>query len=185
MVPAAARATPAVGGADGVDGWPPLQHLMGRRLQRVAQRERRVALWFRLYQAGLYLPEDAAGRLDGQMPEAPRRLWVRLHTDVGAARLQALWRSALQPTLRQLGEQSPEAQQLRTLAHEAMGRHQGLHAGDVLTIDWLPGDGLLMRVNDSLSGRATVSAEVFHALTSLWLDERAAPGGQPVWLVSR
>lgn len=140
---------------------------------------------FRVYQAGLYVPEDAAVSLETLLPDAPRRLWVRLHTDVGAGRLQASVQQALQPALAQLGERSAEAQQLRALAQEALVQSPGLHAGDVLTIDWLPGEGLQVRINDRVWGRAVVSSAVFRALVRPWLDEPSSTAGPAVWRVSQ
>lgn len=175
----------SVSAADTPGDWPAGQWLGGRALHRVAHRERRVAMLFRVYQAGLYLPDDAPLSLETLLPDAPRRLWVRLHTDVGVARLQASVQQALQPALVQLGERSAEALQLRALAQEALAQSPGLRAGDVLTIDWLPAEGLQVRINDRLWGRAVVPSAVFRALVRPWLDEPSGPTGAAVWLVSR
>jgi hypothetical protein len=179
------QATTRACAADRQGDWPTGQVLAGRALHRVAQRERRVAVWFRVYQAGLYLPEDAPSSLETLWPDAPRRLWVRLHTEVGAARLQASLHQALQPALAQLGERSAEATQLRAMAQEALSQSPGLRTGDVLTIDWLPGEGLLVRINDRVWARAGVSSAVFRALVRPWLDEPSGTPGAAVWLVSR
>lgn len=173
--------------------WPAQQWLMGRSLSRVAQRERRLAWWFRVYQAGLYLPEGLSAEhaasqsagLDAPWPDAPRRLWVRLHTDVASSRLQASLRAALHSALQSLGERSADAPALRTLAQEALQQMPGLKAGDVLTIDWVPAEGLVVRLNERLWLRAAVSSLVFRAVVQPWLDEGASTRSPSVWLVSR
>ena len=194
----AASVMPRVGpacAAEAADGseWPAHQWLMGRSLSRVAQRDRRLAWWFRVYQAGLYLPEglsaqhtagQAAGP-DAPLPDAPRRLWVRLHTEVAPSRLQASLRAALHTALQSLGERSADAPALRTLAQEAQQQMPVLKAGDVLTIDWVPADGLVVRLNERLWLRAAVSSLVFGVLIQPWLDEGGGTRSPAVWLVSR
>lgn len=142
----------------------------GRRLQLHGAGISRSWL-VRVYAIALYLPERSASLAEARQTEGPRRIAIALMRDVSADDFRAAITDQLscdEPGVDRAALQGPARQLV-----QAVGRRpQGLHKGDLLTLDWVPGTGTVVELNhqpliDPVRGRA-----FYDALLAAWLGEQ-------------
>jgi Chalcone isomerase-like len=132
----------------------------------------RTKAFFKVYVAGLYLPEKKASTADVLTLRGAKRVSMRLMRDLSAKQLT----DALEEGIRD-NTPSPEQEALRSRLGELaaiMNAIQAAKEGDVIALDWLPGNGTRVALNGEPRGKAIAGEDFYRALLRIWL------GGNPV-----
>jgi hypothetical protein len=132
----------------------------------------RLRFVVRVYAAGLYLADRAS------TPEAvlalpgPKRLHVVMQRDIDANELGRLFTRGMQAnTPREMFARSTPGT-LRI--GEIFAARKRLRQGDSFSVDFVPGQGTLVRVNDEPQGAPIAEPEFFSALLLIWLGPQPA-----------
>ncbi|APA70797.1 chalcone isomerase family protein [Janthinobacterium sp. 1_2014MBL_MicDiv] len=132
----------------------------------------RYKVIFKIYTIALYLPEKKNQLADILALPGPRRLEIVMLRDVssdelGQAFMQGLKRSSDQADrTRLLGQ---------TMQFGAMFEMvPGLKKGDILTVDWLPEEGTLCRLNGKQVGDKVPELAFYNALLKIWIGAHPA-----------
>lgn len=131
------------------------------------------------YAAALYLSDPASSHADAATQPGPKRLEIRLLRDVPGRDLsQALIRGvARNSTEREQQQLAARLQQLTDRFEQAGARRRS----DVITIDFLPGRGTVLRINGALQGDAIPGSDLYSAVLAVFVgahpaDERLRRG---------
>jgi len=132
-------------------------------------------LFFKVYLAGLYLAERRQTPEDVLALGGPKRVSVTLLRNVPTRALVDALKGGIRVNCSPEERQALESR-VEQLAAALLAVEEGLK-GDVITFDWLPGEGTLVSVNGEAKGRAIPGADVYRALLRVWLGERPASSG--------
>jgi len=130
----------------------------------------RTKWFFKVYVAALYLPQKQKAADVVIAAEESQRIALYMLREVGSKRLYGAFNEAIQANhdgaeLKALG---PQLRQMADI-FDAIGEAK---AGDVITLDYLPGGGTEIAINGRLRG--TIPGAAFkRALLKIWL------GGKP------
>lgn len=132
----------------------------------------RYKLVFKVYAIGLYLPEKKSQLEEVLALSGPRRLEIVMLRDVtseelGKSFLEGLNRSAEPADRVRLLNQTMQFGSMFALV-------PSLHAGDILTVDWLPGEGTLCRLNGKQLGERVPDLAFYNALLKIWIGAHPA-----------
>lgn len=132
----------------------------------------RYKLIFKVYAIGLYLPEKKSQLDDVLALPGPRRLEIVMLRDVtsdelGKSFLEGLKRSAEQADRTRILNQTMQFGSMFALV-------PGLHAGDILTVDWLPAEGTLCKLNGKQIGERVPDIAFYNALLKIWIGAHPA-----------
>jgi hypothetical protein len=132
----------------------------------------RTKFFIKIYVGALYLPKPADSAdavLDFAGPSSVRMFF--LYHEVSAAKLVDAWNEGFAANL---AAEALKALQPRIEQFNALFRT--VHRGDVVRLDYVPGTGSQVWINDELRG--TVPGADFHrALLAIWLGAKPADGG--------
>jgi len=132
----------------------------------------RYKLIFKVYTIALYLPEKKS-RLDEILAlPGPRRLEIVMLRDISSDDLGKSFVEGLNRT----SDQADRARLLsQTMQFGAMFEMvPGLKKGDMLTVDWLPEEGTLCRLNGKQLGDKVPDLAFYNALLKIWLGAHPA-----------
>lgn len=135
----------------------------------------RKKLFFKVYVVGLYLPEKRQSPADVLAVAGPKRVVIIMLRTVPARRLA----DALEDAIRR--NSSPE--QYLAVAGGVGDLIGSIHSlvegekGDIVTFDWLPGEGTIVVFNGVRRGAAIPGADVYDAVLKAWLGERPVNTG--------
>lgn len=132
----------------------------------------RYKLIFKVYTIALYLPEKKS-RLDEILAlPGPRRLEIVMLRDISSDDLGKSFVEGLNRT----SDQADRARLLsQTMQLGAMFEMvPGLKKGDMLTVDWLPEEGTLCRLNGKQLGDKVPDLAFYNALLKIWLGAHPA-----------
>lgn len=142
----------------------------GRRLQLHGAGISRSWL-LRVYAIALYLPERSASLAEVRQTEGPRRIAIALMRDVSAEDFRSAITDQLRgddPGVDRAVLQGPARQLVQAVGH----RPQGLHQGDLLTLDWVPGTGTVVELNHQPFIEPVPGRAFYDALLAVWLGEQ-------------
>jgi chalcone isomerase-like protein len=143
----------------------------------------RKRLLFKVYVAGLYLPEKRESPKGVFELAGPKRASITLLRDLTAQELV----DALLNGIR--ANSSPEEQQtlkgrIDALAANLLSLRWG-RKGDVITIDWLPEVGTVVTLNGEVKGHSIPGYDVYRALLRVWLGDHPTSAGLKKALLGR
>lgn len=127
---------------------------------------------FKVYAIGLYLPEKK-NQLDAVLAlPGPRRLEIVMLRDVSS---EDLGKSFMEG----LNRSSEPADRTRLLSQtmqfgSMFAMVPSLHTGDILTVDWLPGEGTLCKLNGKQLGERVPDLAFYNALLKIWIGAHPA-----------
>src|SRR6185312_9434306 len=105
----------------------------------------RAAFIYKVYLAGLYLPAKAATGADALAQPGPKRVQVRMLMDGPSDEFAKAFTGGI---AKRTPADQVAAMQPRIAAFDRTLRSVGkVHKGDVVDVDWLPAEGLAMRIN--------------------------------------
>ena len=132
----------------------------------------RYKVIFKVYTIALYLPEKKTQLADILALPGPRRLEIVMLRDItsdelGKAFMQGLNRSSDQADRTRLLSQTMQFGAMFEMV-------PGLKKGDILTVDWLPEEGTLCRLNGKQVGDKVPELAFYNALLKMWIGAHPA-----------
>lgn len=132
----------------------------------------RYKVIFKVYAIALYLPEKKTQLADILALPGPRRLEIVMLRDItsdelGKAFMQGLNRSSDQADRTRLLSQTMQFGAMFEMV-------PGLKKGDILTVDWLPEEGTLCRLNGKQVGDKVPELAFYNALLKIWIGAHPA-----------
>ncbi|NHQ89159.1 chalcone isomerase family protein [Janthinobacterium lividum] len=132
----------------------------------------RYKVIFKVYTIALYLPEKKTQLADILALPGPRRLEIVMLRDItsdelGKAFMQGLNRSSDQADRTRLLSQTMQFGAMFEMV-------PGLKKGDILTVDWLPEEGTLCRLNGKQVGDKVPELAFYNALLKIWIGAHPA-----------
>lgn len=130
----------------------------------------RTKFMFKVYAAGLYLPEKKSTVADILKQDGPRRVTVLMAREVGADTFAKAF-------IEGLNDNVDKAERAR-LAPQ-MGKFEAvltavdkLKKGDVLHLDWVPGSGTQCALNGRKLGETIPDLAFYNAVLRIWLGDK-------------
>ncbi|MBW8757294.1 MAG: chalcone isomerase family protein [Burkholderiales bacterium] len=130
----------------------------------------RAAFIYKVYLAGLYLPAKAATGTDALAQPGPKRVQVRMLMDGPSDEFAKAFTGGI-------AKRTPAGQvaamQDRIAAFDRTLRSVGkVHKGDVVDLDWLPTQGLALRINGKPVGAPVPGADLYGAMLAIFVGDR-------------
>lgn len=165
LLPAAASAQPTV--VSGVK-FEPAATLAGTRLV-LNGAGLRYKLIFPLYAMGLYLPKKTGSAQEAIDMPGPKRATLTLLRELSIAEFGRMVSRGVQQqaTKEDFIKIVPDVARVGELA----SRYDRALPGDVLTLDWVPGTGMVASFRGAIQGEPFTRPEFFRTLLKIWLGE--------------
>ncbi len=130
----------------------------------------RYKLIFKIYVAGLYLPEKKTNVPDVLAAPGARRVTIVMLRDVGNEEMARGFLSGIHLN----SDRSEKARLVGQLQKfgEVFASIPELKKGDVLTTDWIPGTGTVVHVNGKKVSKPLPDIAFYNALLKIWLGEK-------------
>lgn len=151
--------------------FPPDIELHGSKLQLNGAGIRYKAV-FKVYAAGLYLSRKAGSMDEVLKTPGPKRLSITMLRDIDAGELGKLFARGMEDNM----DRAAFAQLVPGILRmsQLFSEHKKLNAGDSFTMDWVPGQGLVISVKGKPQGEPFKEPEFFQALMGIWLGRAPA-----------
>jgi hypothetical protein len=130
----------------------------------------RTKLVFKVYAAGLYLPEKKNNVPDVLKQDGPRRVILQMARDVSSEEFGKAFMEGLNDNVDK-SEKAKIASQIGKLG-ELFASVDGLKKGDVLHIDWIPGTGTVCELNGKKLGDTIPDVAFYNAVLRIWLGDK-------------
>ncbi len=127
---------------------------------------------FKVYAAGLYLPQPAGSAADVAAQRGAKRLTITMLRDIDSGELGKLFSRGVEDNMDRGAFSRLVPGVLRM--GQIFSEHRKLKAGDTFTVDWLPGTGTVITVKGQAQGEPFKEPEFFDALLGIWLGPRPA-----------
>ena len=132
----------------------------------------RYKLIFKVYTIALYLPEKKSQLAEILALPGPRRLEIVMLRDISSDDLGKSFMEGLNRTSDQADRTRLLSQTMQLGAMFEMV--PGLKKGDMLTVDWLPEEGTLCRLNGKQLGEKVPDLAFYNALLKIWIGAHPA-----------
>ncbi|HEY8974826.1 MAG TPA: chalcone isomerase family protein [Burkholderiaceae bacterium] len=130
----------------------------------------RAAFIYKVYLAGLYLPAKAATGADAMAQPGPKRVQVRMLVDGPSDEFAKAFTGGI---AKRTPADQVAAMKDRIAAFDHTLRSVGkVHKGDVVDLDWLPSEGLAMRINGKPVGTPVPGADLYAAMLNIFVGDR-------------
>ncbi|EGJ09287.1 MULTISPECIES: chalcone isomerase family protein [Rubrivivax] len=132
----------------------------------------RYKLVFKVYTAGLYLPQRADSADAALAMPGPKRIHVVMLRDIDANELGRLFTRGME-------DNAPRQHWVQSIPGtlrmaDIFSARKKLLAGDHFSVDYVPGVGTTVIVNGKAAGEPIREPEFFTSLLSIWLGPRPA-----------
>lgn len=129
---------------------------------------------FKVYAAGLYLPEKKTTTADVLASNGPRRIKLVMMRDVSSDDFG-------QSFMKGINANSDKAEKSKILNQtlkfgEMFTSIPGLKTGDVIAVDWVPGQGTVIHLNGKSIIETLPGVDFYNALMKIWLGDDPADG---------
>lgn len=126
----------------------------------------------KVYTAGLYLTTKATSTEAMLAAPGPKRLHVVMLREINANDLGKLFTRGMQ-------DNAPREEFSKSIPgtirmSDIFSSKKRLNAGESFTVDWVPGQGTIVRVNGEVQGEPIKEPEFFTALMRIWLGTKPA-----------
>jgi len=130
----------------------------------------RAAFVYKVYLAGLYLPAKAANGADAMAQPGPKRVQVRMLMDGPSDEFAKAFTGGI---AKRTPADQVAAMKDRIAAFDRTLRGVGkVRKGDVVDLDWLPSEGLAMRINGKPVGTPVPGADLYAAMLNIFVGDR-------------
>jgi hypothetical protein len=149
----------------------PLIEVNGSKLQLNGAGVRYKAV-FKVYAAGLYTGRKANNLDDILKTPGPKRMSITMLREIDAAELGKLFSRGMEDNM----DRAAFAQLIPGIMRmsQIFSDHKRLYPGETFTVDWLPGQGMLITVKGKQQGAPFKEPEFFAALLGIWLGKAPA-----------
>lgn len=127
---------------------------------------------FKVYAAGLYVGRKAGTLEEILKSPGPKRMSITMLRDIDAAELGKLFSRGMEDNM----DRAAFAQLIPGIMRmsQIFTDYKKLNTGDNFTLDWVPGQGLLISVKGKVQGPPFKEPEFFAALMGIWLGKAPA-----------
>ena len=133
---------------------------------------------FKVYAIGLYLPEPRHTLADVLGCDGPARISIVMLRDVSSLDFaRAIADSVAAHGTDPADTPTPGSASLATIGLAIAAQPQGLHEGDRLTFDWVPGVGTVVELNRRSLLQPVADRGLYDALLKVWLGARPTDTG--------
>ena len=141
----------------------------------------RVKVFFKVYVAGLYVPQKASNAAQLLAQKGPRRIALTLLRNVDAESFANALNDGLRDnhTDAQLAALKP---QIDTFIANLKAAGEA-KKGDVVHLDFVPNSGTRVTVNGQVRGSAIAGEDFYTAVLRIWLGDKPVDGGLKKGLV--
>ena len=122
---------------------------------------------FKVYAAGLYLGQKAASLDEVVNTPGPKRMVITMLRSIDARELGKLLTRGIEDNMGK-AEMSKLVPGLLRMG-EIFAEQKPMVAGDIFSIEWVPGQGSVITVRGQVQGAPFKEPEFFRALMSIWL----------------
>jgi hypothetical protein len=132
----------------------------------------RTRVFFKVYVAGLYVPQKSSSAATLLAQKGPRRVAITMLRNVDADTFSGALVEGLRAnhSEAQMAAMKPQVDAL-TASFKAAGEAK---KGDVIHLDFLPDSGTQLTVNGQARGNTIAGEEFFTALLRVWLGDKPA-----------
>lgn len=127
---------------------------------------------FKVYTAGLYLSKKSGTTEEALSASGPKHLSITMLRDIDSGELGKLFSRGMEDNMDKAAFSKLIPGVLRM--SQIFSDHKRLVAGDVFSIDWVPGTGTVITVKGKAQGEAFKEPEFFNALLRIWLGPNPA-----------
>ena len=132
----------------------------------------RTKLIFKVYAVGLYLPEKKSTVADILAQQGPRRVSIVMLRDLSSEDFGEAFMAGLKAN-------TAEAERAKILPQtmkfgEIFAQIATLKKGDVLALDWTPGEGTQCQLNGKKIGAVLPDLAFYNAVLRIWLGDKPA-----------
>lgn len=145
--------------------------LAGKELKLNGAGFRIKGIFFKLYVAGLYLPQKAGTPAEVQAIDGPRRMTLIMQREISSEDFGNAFMKGL--------NENSDKKEKSSIVNQTMAWGEmfaslpGLKKGDVLYLDWIPGTGTQAMLNGKKMGDALPGVAFYNAVLRIWLGENA------------
>ncbi len=127
---------------------------------------------FKVYAAGLYLTRKASSLEEVIKAPGPKRMSITMLRDIDAAELGKLFSRGMEDNM----DRAAFAQLIPGIMRmsQIFTDYKKLNAGESFTMDWIPGQGLIISVKGKQQGEPFKEPEFFQAMMGIWLGRSPA-----------
>jgi hypothetical protein len=127
---------------------------------------------FKVYTAGLYLEKKAHTVQEINALKGPKRLSITMLREIDSQELGKLFSRGMEDNMDRaaFSKLIPGVMRMSKIFSD----HKKLAAGDVFSIDWIPGTGTVITVKGQPQGEPFKEPEFFQALMGIWLGNTPA-----------
>jgi len=145
--------------------------LAGKELKLNGAGFRIKGIFFKLYVAGLYLPQKASTPAEVLAIDGPRRMVLVMQREISSEDFGNAFMKGLNANS---DKKEKSAIINQTMAWgEMFASMQGLKKGDVLYLDWIPGAGTQATLNGKKVGDTLPGVAFYNAVLRIWLGDNA------------
>ncbi|MDT8989305.1 chalcone isomerase family protein [Curvibacter sp. APW13] len=127
---------------------------------------------FKVFAGGLYLTRKSATAEEVLSAPGPKRMQINLLVDVEAKKFSKEFIRGFDDNANK-SEMAPLVPGLIRMG-QILGDHGKFMAGESFTIDWLPGTGAVLAINNKVQGEPFKEVEFYNALLSIWVGKSPA-----------
>lgn len=130
----------------------------------------RTRVFFKVYVAGLYLPQKAQSADQVLRMGGSKRVSIVMLRDVGADTFVASLVDALKDNLSdaEAARLKPQVEELAAIMQKVGEAKKGMR----IALDFVPGAGTVVLLNDSAQGKAIPGDDFYPALLRIWIGDR-------------
>jgi hypothetical protein len=132
----------------------------------------RTKFGFKVYAAGLYLPQKAGSTADVLAQKGPKRLTATMLREINSKELGDLLIEALRKNATR--EEMAKIGLSLVRVGEVFGAQPGLKKGDTFGVDYLPGKGTVIVINGKAMTDPLPEEEFASAMFKIWLGDKPA-----------
>lgn len=130
----------------------------------------RQVAWFKAYAAGLYLPDKTRTAAQALNGTGPKRLQMRMMQDVPTAEFikafdKGISRNSTPAELAAMKERMARFDQILTQIGQ-------VKKGDVVNLDFIPGQGLVLTLNGKPRGEAIAGEDLYAAFLRIFIGDK-------------
>lgn len=130
----------------------------------------RQVAWFKAYAAGLYLPDKTRAAAQALNGAGPKRLQMRMMQDVPTAEFikafdKGIGRNSSAAELAALKERMARFDLILTQIGQ-------VKKGDVVNLDFIPGQGLVLTLNGKPRGEAIAGEDLYAAFLRIFIGDK-------------